>query len=122
MNKQCTNSMMPIPHDMTGEIALSIAPELRRLIDTRGSEQSVVLDFEQVDAIDASGVAVLVRAIGWASASKCALALSGVRPEVGVELESIGLAKMLGVEVKARKRQRSSRAWTRLIHAMFANG
>ncbi|MEC9441967.1 MAG: STAS domain-containing protein [Myxococcota bacterium] len=120
MNTHCTNPMISVPHDMTGELALSIAPELRRLFDARRGEQQVVLDFEQVRSIDASGVAVLVRAIGWASASRRELSLARVCPEVRGELERIGLAHMLGV--KSRTRQRVSRPWTRLIHAMFANG
>ena len=104
-----------IPHDLTGEIALSLAPELQRQIV---SHREVTLDLGNVCSIDASGVAVLVRALGWASAVKHELSVSRLRPEVRAELVRIGLSTVPGLEAIAKRRARR-RPWFRQAHAML---
>ena len=80
-----------IPHDLVGHAALSLLPALAPLVRSSRLE----LSLRAVKAIDASGVALLVRLKSHLARVGGSLALTDPSASLALELRRIGLASLV---------------------------
>jgi anti-anti-sigma factor len=99
--------MLNIEREMLGEIAVyrcagaivrgAEADRLQEVV-VRELGQNIILDLDQVDAIDAAGLGVLVYLYHWSAQAGARLAITHLTPRVRSLLELTNLDSILPVE------------------------